>query len=175
MNGSFEESRDAFQRLFINACKGKPWVIKKAIMVPKAGTDGEEEAAGFVGTSRPSPNGLLFGYYLRDDFWGQGYATAAAKAFLKEYWSEPRMAPKDDIFQDYDERGDPIESKSTEGGDQVVEIKYLTAEVDYDNVGSMRVAEKCGGKVIGSFDAELFRFNGWRKHAVWKLEKPNVS
>ncbi|CAM1502149.1 Fc.00g041330.m01.CDS01 [Cosmosporella sp. VM-42] len=173
VNDNFEESRDIFQRSFIDTAAKKPWIVKKAIMVPKSGVQGGEEAAGFISTGRPSPHGLKLAYQLRDDCWGRGYASAAAKQFLHEYWSRPRVAPLNEIYGQYDENGDPVEAVETNAADGIIEIKHLIAEIDFENKGSMRVAGKCDGRIIGTIDIKVLRFDGLRPHAVWQLDKPS--
>ena len=173
VNDDFEESKAAYQQYFLDPTAQKPWILTKAIMVPNPAAEGGEEAVGFVFTARPSPWGLKLAYYLCDDCWGKGYASAGAKKFLEEYWSEPRRAPLHEIYRDVDEDGNLVEVEVANKDEQLVEIKHLIAEVDYGNIGSMRVAEKCGGNIIDSFDDRLTRFEGLRKHAVWKIEKPS--
>ncbi|KAJ4263947.1 hypothetical protein NW762_005985 [Fusarium torreyae] len=136
-------------------------------MVPRLDGGIGREAAGFISAASPSPNGLLLSYHLRHDCWNRGYATAAVKLFLEEYWSSPRMAPRNEIYTDRELDG--IEQGDS---DQVIEIKHLIGEVDIENKGSARVIEKCGGSIIGTFEDELLRFQGPRSHAVWQLDKP---
>ncbi|KAM0561017.1 hypothetical protein ACHAPJ_003517 [Fusarium lateritium] len=160
VNDNFEESQKAFQKRFLDEAETRPWILKKAIMVPRLGGGAGREAAGFISAASPSPNGLLLSYHLRHDCWNRGYATEAVRLFLDEYWSLSRMAPLNEIYTDCADR------------DQVIEIEHLIGEVDVENRGSMRVMEKCGGKITGTIEDELLRFHGPRSHAVWQLDKP---
>ncbi|KAF4965312.1 hypothetical protein FSARC_6858 [Fusarium sarcochroum] len=162
VNDNFEESQKAFQKRFLDEAATRPWMLKKAIMVSRFDGGVGREAAGFISAASPSPNGLLLSYHLRYDCWNKGYATAAVRVFLDEYWGLSRMAPRNEIYT-HCELAD---------SDQAVEIKYLIGEVDVENKGSMRVMEKCGGKIIGTIEDELLRFQGPRSHAVWQLDKP---
>ncbi|KAF7552083.1 hypothetical protein G7046_g7525 [Stylonectria norvegica] len=190
---NIDASRVAFKRLLADTMTKKPWIMKKAIMVAKPGSEHVEEAAGFISTVRPSPYGLLLAYQLRHDCWNKGYATAATRMFLEEYWGEPRIAPLGEVYlqphpqsqsQQQQHRlsevdsgngeleNDEDEDEESEESEEMVEIYHLIAEVDLDNKGSMRVTEKCGGRIIGTVDLKLQRFNDLRTHAVWRLDKP---
>ncbi|KAF6844543.1 GNAT family acetyltransferase [Colletotrichum musicola] len=79
----------------------KPWLAIYAVMSSEyPGPDAEPttKMIGMVRTSQPSPCGLMFGYKIRSDCWGQGYGTRAVKMFLDEYWKEPRWAPRGEVF-----------------------------------------------------------------------------
>ncbi|KAF6835880.1 GNAT family acetyltransferase [Colletotrichum plurivorum] len=79
----------------------KPWLASYAVMSSEyPGPDAEPttKMIGMVRTSQPSPCGLMFGYKIRSDCWGQGYGTRAVKMFLDEYWKEPRWAPRGEVF-----------------------------------------------------------------------------
>jgi RimJ/RimL family protein N-acetyltransferase len=145
----------------------RPWVVKRAIMVPRLDGEAGQEAAGFVSAATPSPNGLLLSYHLRPDCWNRGYATEAVRLLLEEYWSLPRMAPRSEIYT-----GSHLEGPGQTDDDRVMEIKHLVGEVDFENKGSMRVMKKCGGRVVDTVKDELLRFQGLRSHAVWQLDKP---
>ncbi|KAL2873044.1 hypothetical protein SGCOL_011796 [Colletotrichum sp. CLE4] len=106
-------------------------------------TTKETKMIGIIRTTRASAWGLSIGYKLRSDCWGKGYATRAIRAFLEMYWNRRRMAQREEVFV-------PIAIKEEEnemdGGE--VEITHLIAQVDPENMGSMRVSEKCGGRLI---------------------------
>lgn len=167
MNDSFEESRKTFQEKFLDMAVSRPWVVKRVIMVPRLDGEAGQEAAGFISAATPSPNGLLLSYHLRPDCWNKGYATAAVRMFLDEYWNAPRMALCSEIYT-----GSHLGETDQTDDARVMEIKHLIGEVDFENKGSMRVMEKCGGRVIGTIEDELLRFQGLRSHAVWQLNKP---
>ncbi|KAK1731608.1 uncharacterized protein BDZ83DRAFT_746535 [Colletotrichum acutatum] len=61
-------------------------------------------------------------------------------------------------------------------GDQV-EITHLIAQVDLENVGSMRVCEKCGGRLVAVEKEciKVWRFAEMRDMAVWRFDKPSDS
>ena len=149
----------------------KSWVMTKAVMVPTE--QSEEEAVGFIFIAGSSPWGVRLAYYLVDDRWNQGYASAAAKQFLEEYWNEPRFAPSHEIYCVYDDIGNVVENTAEKKDETLVEIGHLIAEVDFDNIGSMRVAEKSGAEMIATFVAKLYKFEELRKHAVWQINKPS--
>jgi RimJ/RimL family protein N-acetyltransferase len=61
---------------------------------------------GFVGTNRPSPQGLEFGYCFKYEYWGKGYATEAARMFLDIYWGlESRFSVSFRLFKGGFEEG----------------------------------------------------------------------
>ncbi|PQE07217.1 fasciclin domain family protein [Rutstroemia sp. NJR-2017a BVV2] len=79
------------------------------------GVEGEGDAGlpkmiGFIGTNRPSPQGLEFGYCFNYEYWGKGYATEATRMFLDVYWG--------------------------------LEV----AKVDPDNIASLKIVERIGGR-----------------------------
>jgi RimJ/RimL family protein N-acetyltransferase len=49
------------------------------------------ELLGSVGGSFQGPSRMQFGYCLAHDAWGQGFATEAARAFVKAAMSDPQM------------------------------------------------------------------------------------
>ncbi|UQC83392.1 uncharacterized protein CLUP02_08887 [Colletotrichum lupini] len=61
-------------------------------------------------------------------------------------------------------------------GDQI-EITHLVAQVDLENVGSMRVCEKCGGRLVAVEKEciKVWRFAEMRDMAVWRFDKPSDS
>ncbi|KAK2060925.1 hypothetical protein LY76DRAFT_590976 [Colletotrichum caudatum] len=144
---------------------------------------------GVVKTTRASPWGLMIGYKLRSDCWGRGCA------FLDVYWSQPRRALRGEVFveqtSDTHEAGSGVsrDRMSTRDGDTMtraaglggdadeVEITHLVAQVDLENLGSMRVAEKCGGQLaaVAKESIKVWRFPEKRDMAVWRLNKPSAS
>ncbi|KAK1969532.1 hypothetical protein LY78DRAFT_678408 [Colletotrichum sublineola] len=64
-----------------------------------------------------------------------------------------------------------------DGDADEVDVTHLIAQVDPDNLGSMRVAEKCGGELvtIDKGGVKLWRFPEKRDMAVWGLDKPSAS
>ncbi|KXH31689.1 hypothetical protein CSIM01_08639 [Colletotrichum simmondsii] len=68
------------------------------------------------------------------------------------------------------------DAESDVDGDQV-EITHLIAQVDLENVGSMKVCEKCGGKLVAVEKEciKVWRFAEMRDMAVWRFDKPSDS
>ncbi|KAK1590877.1 GNAT domain-containing protein [Colletotrichum navitas] len=183
---------------------GKPWLVSCAIMSSNHPPQGAHDATpatatskmiGVVRTTRASPWGLMIGYKLRSDCWGRGYATRAVCAFLDIYWSQPRRAPRGETLvqqalDNHEARsGLSRDETSTRDGNTMtrvvgfggdadeVEITHLVAQVDPDNLGSIRVAEKCGGKLVtvAKESVKVWRFPEKRDMAVWRLDKPSAS
>ena len=114
----------------------------------------------------------MIGYILHPEQWNKGYGTAAVQRFLDEYWSESREAPRSQAFASRDARQTEQEMTEQEINNEIMEIRHVVGEVMYENVGSMRVMEKCGGRTIGSADVRLRRFEELKSHAIWRLDKP---
>ncbi|KAL3303997.1 acyl-CoA N-acyltransferase [Colletotrichum asianum] len=195
---SLESSKKLMENTFTSA-RQAPWLVTCAIMsstYPTPDTEGGccTKMIGCVRTTRASPWGLSVGYKIRSDCWGKGYATRALQLFLDEYWSQERMAPKSNVYvspgptattvaldQSLAENtsGDGaqlghVSSDNEDSNGDDIEITHLIAQVDPKNVGSMRVAEKCGGKfvTISEKSVKVWRFEEKRDMAVWKLDKP---
>ncbi|KAK1986129.1 GNAT domain-containing protein [Colletotrichum cereale] len=182
---------------------GKPWHVSCAVMSSTQSPQGAHDARpamttkmiGVVKTTRATPWGLSIGYKLRSDCWGKGYATRAVGAFLDVYWSRPRRAPRGEPFiqptPDLGEAGPdvPRDGAPTQDGTTTtmaaglgrvsdeVEITHLVAQVDPENLGSMRVAEKCGGKLVAVDKGRIkvWRFPEMRDMAAWRLDKPSAN
>ncbi|GKT42484.1 uncharacterized protein ColSpa_02665 [Colletotrichum spaethianum] len=150
---------------------------------------------GVIRTTRSSPRGLQIGYKLRSDCWGKGYATRAVCAFLDVYWSRPRWVPREEVFVPQTQgggevgldmlkdgpsrRGENVVTRAAGlgGEDDEIEITHLIAQVDPENIGSMRVAEKSGGKLVAVDRGcvKVWRFPEMRDMATWRLDKPQVN
>ncbi|KAK2048716.1 hypothetical protein LZ31DRAFT_30867 [Colletotrichum somersetense] len=183
---------------------GRPWLVSCAVMSSNDPPPGAHDVTpanattkmiGVVRTTRASPWGLMIGYKLRSDCWGRGYATRAVCAFLDVYWSQPRRAPRGEMFVEETSNtheagsGVSMDRMSTRNGNAItraarlggdaneVEITHLVAQVDLDNLGSMRVAEKCGGQLVtvAKESVKVWRFPERRDMAVWRLNKPSAS
>ncbi|EFQ26581.1 hypothetical protein CGRA01v4_09224 [Colletotrichum graminicola] len=183
---------------------GKPWRVSCAIMSSNHPPPGAHDATpatattkmiGVVKTTQASAWGLMIGYKLRSNCWGRGYATRAVCAFLNIYWSQSRRAPRGEVFVQQTPNiheasshvsrdgastrdGSTMTRVAGLGGDaDEVEITHLVAQVDPDNLGSMRVAEKCGGRLVtvAKESVKVWRFPEKRDMAVWRLDKPSAS
>ncbi|KZL86358.1 gnat family protein [Colletotrichum incanum] len=184
----------------------KPWLISCAVMssiYSRLETHNSTPVTtpkmiGVIKTTRATPSGLSIGYKLRSDCWGRGYATRAVGAFLNVYWSQPRWALRKEVVVqhtlgsreasvlDFDtlQDGAPKRDENAvkrasglDGEDVEIEITHLIAQVDPENIGSMRVAEKCGGKLV-SVDrgcVKVWRFPEMRDMAVWRFDKPSAN
>ncbi|KAH0430932.1 hypothetical protein CcaCcLH18_07490 [Colletotrichum camelliae] len=197
---SLESSKKLMENTFTSTHQA-PWLVTCAIMssaYPAPDNEGGccTKMIGCVRTTRASPWGLSVGYKIRSDCWGKGYATRALKLFLDEYWGQERMAPKSGVYvsrsptestvaldqslaekivSDRAQLGHASNDNEDDDGDRDdIEITHLIAQVDPTNVGSMRVAEKCGGKfvTISEKSVKVWRFEEKRDMAVWKLDKP---
>ncbi|KAF4811894.1 hypothetical protein CGCSCA5_v009564 [Colletotrichum siamense] len=196
---SLESSKKLMENTFTST-RQAPWLVTCAIMsskYPAPDTEGGycTKMIGCVRTTRPSPWGLSVGYKIRSDCWGKGYATRALQIFLDEYWSHERTAPRSDVYvspsptettvvldQSLAENnvGDGaqlghVSNEAKDGDGDDIEITHLIAQVDPKNVGSMRVAEKCGGEfvTISEKSVKVWRFEEKRDMAVWKLDRPS--
>ncbi|KAF4820797.1 hypothetical protein CGCTS75_v011227 [Colletotrichum tropicale] len=195
---SLESSKKLMENTFTST-RQAPWLITCAIMSSKYPTPDNEGGSctkmiGCVRTTRASLWGLSIGYKIRSDCWGKGYATRALQMFLDEYWSQKRTAPKSDVYVSQipvvhavafheslagkivDDRArlGHVSNETEDGDDDVIEITHLIAQVDPKNVGSMKVAEKCGGifVTISEKSVKVWHFEEKRDMAVWKLDKP---
>ncbi|KAF4412505.1 hypothetical protein CGCF413_v012657 [Colletotrichum fructicola] len=195
---SLESSKKLMENTFTST-RQAPWLVTCAIMSSTYPTPDNEggcctKMIGCVRTTRASPWGLSVGYKIRSDCWGKGYATRALQLFLDEYWSQKRTAPKSDVYVSQipavnavafdksltgkivDDRAQVryVSNDEEDGDGDDIEITHLIAQVDPKNVGSMRVAEKCGGKfvTISEKSVKVWRFEEKRDMAVWRLGKP---
>ncbi|OHF03442.1 hypothetical protein CORC01_01161 [Colletotrichum orchidophilum] len=68
-----------------------------------------------------------------------------------------------------------VDLGESDGDGDEVEITHLIAQVDPENVGSMRVSEKCGGRLVtvGRECVKVWRFSEMRDMAVWRFDKPS--
>ncbi|KAM3076318.1 hypothetical protein ACMFMG_007138 [Clarireedia jacksonii] len=118
-------------------------IDKFAVMLREEGGEGSEggkaaetnsnskpKMIGFIGTNRPSPQGLEFGYCINYDYWGKGYATEAARMFLDTYWG--------------------LEERKS--------ISGLVAKVDPGNIPSERIVKRLGGRK-GELLKEVYKRN----------------
>ncbi|KAK1656117.1 GNAT domain-containing protein [Colletotrichum phormii] len=159
---------EASKERMVKALTSDPWHLSCAITVQDYATK-ETSMIGIIRTTRASAWGLSIGYKLRSDCWGKGYATRAIRAFLEMYWSRSRVAPREEVFV-------PVGTKEVENGMNGcdVEITHLIAQVDPENVGSMKVSEKCGGRLVAVEKecVKVWRFGEMRDMAVWRFDKP---
>ncbi|KXH46119.1 hypothetical protein CNYM01_12845 [Colletotrichum nymphaeae SA-01] len=167
----------------------------------------ETKMIGSIRTTTVSAWGLSIGYKLRSDCWGKGYATRAITAFLEMYWSRRRLAPRSEVVVlpevqasaggqtrqgddgpsvptgDLDTRllakgnGATRDAESDVDREDQVEVTHLIAQVDLENVGSMKVCEKCGGRLVAVEKEciKVWRFAEMRDMAVWRFDKPSDS
>lgn len=102
---------------------------------------------------------------LRLEYWGRGYATEAAIGWLEEYWKLPR--------RELDLQDDMPESKELKfEGETVREV--LIAEVESENVASIKIMEKCGFRATGVED-EVEDFRGPAVVVHYYLERPGAA
>ena len=89
-----------------------------------------------------------FGYKLKKEYWGCGYATEFAKAFLEFWWSLPRTDARIQIAPS------SVYPRDTP---RVVEQVYAWTTVD--NIASKRVLQKAGFEFFEGLDNGLVN---WR-------------
>ncbi|KAK1710391.1 GNAT domain-containing protein [Colletotrichum lupini] len=182
------------ERIVVNNPETEPWHLSCAVMVSdyaslpplpaEGGNNGvpatditrETKMIGSIRTTTVSAWGLSIGYKLRSDCWGKGYATRAIAAFLDMYWSRMRLAPRREMVVVPEVRSSATGEGDDDDGDQI-EITHLVAQVDLENVGSMRVCEKCGGRLVAVEKEciKVWRFAEMRDMAVWRFDKPSDS
>lgn len=114
-------------------------------------SDSEHDAAskshgaviGCLGVHAMEPE-LECGYMIRKEFWGQGIATIAMKAFLEAWWKLPRKSIE--ITPEQAQRavayGAHISTNEAKGVENINEI--LIAVTAEHNIGSRKVLSKCG-------------------------------
>ncbi|KAJ5361501.1 N-acetyltransferase GNAT family [Penicillium brevicompactum] len=114
-------------------------------IVDKSGT-GPQRVVGSLSINQVHPYPEI-GYAVHPDSWGKGVATEALQLMLKMWWDLPRR-------------------NLDESDVQSTGVEKAFALCEKVNVGSCRVLEKCGFKIIGEYRYdvdELF---------VFALEKP---
>lgn len=106
-------------------------------------SESHEAVIGALGVHAMEPE-LECGYMIRKEFWGQGIATVALRAFLEAWWKLPRK--KVDITPEqarqavaHGAHSSPDEEKGTENINEI--IVAMLAE---HNIGSQKVLAKCG-------------------------------
>ncbi|KAJ0301355.1 hypothetical protein COL516b_007755 [Colletotrichum fioriniae] len=149
---------------------------------------------GTIRTTTVSAWGLSIGYKLRSDCWGKGSAPrrevvvvpdvrASAAAGQRRQGDDGAHASAGDVNARLQAKRNEAIAATTrdaesdvDGGDQV-EITHLIAQVDLENVGSMRVCEKCGGRLVAVEKEciKVWRFAEMRDMAVWRFDKPSGS
>ncbi|KXH60918.1 hypothetical protein CSAL01_11554 [Colletotrichum salicis] len=176
---TLEASKERMEK----ALTSEPWHLSCAVMIsdytpPSLPPDDKEDVTsttketkmiGIIRTTRASAWGLSIGYKLRSDCWGKGYTTHAIRVFLEMYWSRSRVAPREEVFVSV---GVKEAENEMNGGE--VEVTHLIAQVDPENVGSMKVSEKCGGRLVAveMECVKVWRFGEMRDMAVWRFGKP---
>ncbi|KAF7925857.1 hypothetical protein EAE99_005892 [Botrytis elliptica] len=108
------------------------------------------KCVGFVGTNRPSPEGLEMGYCVNPDYYGNGYATWGVTEFLKIYWG--------------------MEERS--------HIPHLVAKIDPRNKASERIIAKVGarkGEVLENFYSRRIDEGKLSDIRCWYLDRPAVG
>jgi RimJ/RimL family protein N-acetyltransferase len=117
---------------------------------------------GTVGSHLAEPPTI--GYMLRSEAWGKGYATEALKGCLQEYWKLPR--------KEIELQSSMFENKLINGASAPAK-EVLLAEIELENVASVKVIEKCGFIATGSYeDVEDWRGPARLLHYV--LERPEA-
>lgn len=84
------------------------------------------KVVGSIGAHKFSPP--EFGYMIGQQYWGKGYATEAARAFLAIYWALERRLVDVEEEQEHE---------------------ILRAATDVSNKRSRNVLQKCGFKYVG--------------------------
>ncbi|KAF7920859.1 uncharacterized protein EAE98_008888 [Botrytis deweyae] len=125
-------------------------IDKFAILVEGEGEGDRPKCVGFVGTNRPSPEGLEMGYCVNPDYYGNGYATWGVTEFLKIYWG--------------------MEERS--------HIPHLVAKIDPRNKASERIIAKVGarkGEVLENFYSRRIDEGKLSDIRCWYLDRPAVG
>lgn len=123
---------------------------KFAILLEGVGVGDRPKCVGFVGTNRPSPEGLEMGYCVNPDYYGNGYATWGVSEFLKIYWN--------------------MEERS--------HIPHLVAKIDPRNKASERIISKVGGRkgeVLEKFYSRRIDEGKLSDIRCWYLDRPGVG
>ncbi|KAF7952416.1 uncharacterized protein EAE97_001913 [Botrytis byssoidea] len=123
-------------------------IDKFAILV--VGESDRPKCVGFVGTNRPSPEGLEMGYCVNPDYYDNGYATWGVTEFLKIYWG--------------------MEERS--------HIPHLVAKIDPRNKASERIIAKVGarkGEVLEKFYSRRIDEGKLSDIRCWYLDRPGVG
>ena len=94
------------------------------------------------------------GYLIGRDWWGKGYATEATQAFIAFYWSTfpqgyPGLKPEDQ--------------------------NHLLAIIHKDNLGSIKMATKCGFKLCGEIEVADWKTGEPIKLNSYRIERPEST
>jgi RimJ/RimL family protein N-acetyltransferase len=117
---------------------------------------------GTVGSHLAEPPTI--GYMLRNENWGKGYATEALKGCLQEYWKLPR--------KEIDLQSNMFENNLlNDAGEPAKEV--LLAEIELQNVPSVKVIEKCGFIATGTHE-DVEDWRGPARLVHYLLERPTA-
>lgn len=118
-------------------CERLPTSSNSSVIEPANSSEGP--IIGGIGLAGGEPPEV--GYRVRRQDWQKGYATEALTAFLKYYWAlDRREAEVED---------DLSEIRTMLQADESKQLKErLTAMIEVGNIGSRRVLEKCGFKLV---------------------------
>lgn len=96
------------------------------------------ELIGVGGVHRlDSPSGWPeVGYMFKKEHWGQGYGTEFMRAFVDAWWTLPREDAEVDV--------DPASVEGMERDREGRVAELMTATVESNNRGSLRIMEKLG-------------------------------
>jgi RimJ/RimL family protein N-acetyltransferase len=118
-----------------------------------------------------------FGYKIRKEYWGRGYATEFACAFMRVWWALPRTyrtitVARSSLYDDddNDDQHDPVgyydwDATTTPDANTSLEIDMITAAermcawTTTDNVASQRVLRKVGFELFEGLENGLVN---WR-------------
>ncbi|RPB12971.1 acyl-CoA N-acyltransferase [Morchella conica CCBAS932] len=124
----------------------KPKRLNYGVLIRASNSDTTTNCAmiGVIGvTSRFSLDTVEIGYIFNQSFWGQGYASEALVAYIEAYWGYSKG------------------------------INFIIAKVDPFNMGSIRVLEKCGFRVVERFVGDIILPGlGRRDTTLMKLDRP---
>jgi RimJ/RimL family protein N-acetyltransferase len=108
-------------------------------------------------TINPKTSFSTIGYFIAPEYWSQGYATEAISASLSEYW---------ELYPD----GLPGSKRDGVNG-----RAHVDATVIAKNMGSVRVLQKCGFKLVSYEEVEdwhggpnivLDRYRFWKPDSL---------
>ncbi|KAJ9652068.1 hypothetical protein H2198_008692 [Neophaeococcomyces mojaviensis] len=111
------------------------------------------EHIGVIGCHIMSPVPHI-GYMLRTEWWGRSIATKALQVFLEDWWKLERKEVEVSTAEAEDEYGMHLmalemnQSESDINADETVP-EILLAEIEENNIGSVRVITKCGFQYRG--------------------------
>ncbi|KAK7914799.1 GNAT domain-containing protein [Apiospora marii] len=99
-----------------------------------------------IGGVRQSASTVLgwpeIGYQFKREHWGRGYATEFLHAFLEHWWAQPRVEAEVEV--DALSVDAAAATGDCGGSEDVVVPEMLSAIVDGDNPGSLRILQKAG-------------------------------